>query len=155
MKEYVFVVPIENVSIGTAVQDIFALKSGAASPIEIHQIHLDAVATSAANLRMRLRTATATVTLGSGGSAVTPIKMDDAQPAAAATSHINDTSQASTSGAFTTMMGFNWDVVLPFDYLPAPEDRPKCKAGGEGFVLDLPATITATTVSGYIKWSEA
>lgn len=155
MKEYVFTYPIENVSIGTAVQDIFSIKSGTGSPVEIHHIHLESTNSAAAALRMRLRRCSA-ITLGSGGTAASlsaSYGTDDAGPAPAATLHINDTSQA-TGGTFTTLEGFNWDTVLPFDYLPAPEDREKCKAGGEGFVLDLPATITATTVSGFFKWSE-
>jgi hypothetical protein len=155
MGQRVYIVPIDAVSIGTAVQDIFALKSGATNGIEIHHIHLEFGGVSAAaEIRMRLKRASATMTLGSGGSAPTPALVDESDSAAATTAHINDTSQATTSGAFTTLAGFNPDVLVAWDHLPAPEDREICKAGGGGFVLDLPATIVATTVSGYIKFRE-
>jgi hypothetical protein len=67
------------------------------------------------------------------------------------TAHINDTTQATTTGAFTTLAGFQWDLALPFDYLPAPEDR-ETISYSQILILDLPATITAVTVSGFIKF---
>jgi len=150
-----YITPIENVSIGTAVQDIFSLLAGSANGVRIHWIHLESTNTSAAALRMRLKRGTATVSQGSGGTNVTPAPVDyNDTLAAAAVSHINDTSQATTTGAFTTLAGFQWDTVLPFDFLPAPEDRPACKAS-QALILDLPATITAATVSGFIVWDES
>lgn len=151
----VYVVPIENVSIGTAVQDIFSLKSGASNGIRIHWIHLECPNTSSAPVRMRLKRGTATITQGSGGTAVTPAPVDIADTlAAGTTAHINDTSQATTSGAFTTLAGFQWDTVLPWDFLPPPEDRPTCVVS-QALILDLPAVITAATISGFIMFSEA
>lgn len=154
MSKVVYTVPIENVSIGTAVQDIFSLLAGSAGGIEIHHIHLESANTAAASLRMRLKRGTATVSQGSGGTNVTPAPVAHGDASSTiTTSHINDTSQATTTGAFTTLAGFLWDTVLPFDHLPAPEDRESCNAA-EILILDLPATITAVTVSGYIKFAE-
>ncbi len=155
MGQRVYVTPIDNVSIGTAVQDIFSLLAGSANGIELHQIHLDAVSAAAGQIRMRLKRGTATVTQGSGGTNVTPAAVDHGDTkAAGTTSHINDTTQATTSGAFTTLAGFQWDMVLPFDHLPAPEDRETCLVS-EALILDLPAAIAgATTISGFIKWRE-
>lgn len=152
----VYYVPIENVSIGTAVQDIFSLLASASNGIELHQIHLEAAGVSSpAELRMRLKRGTATVTQGSGGSNVTPASADHGDTkAAGTTAHINDTTQATTSGAFTTLAAFQWDELLPFDFLPAPEDRPTCLTS-EALILDLPATIVAVTVSGFIIFAEA
>jgi hypothetical protein len=152
--ERVYQTPIENVSIGTAVQDIFSLLASSGHGVILHQIHLEATSTAAAALRMRLKRGTATVTQGSGGTNVTPVITNANNSKAAGTvSHINDTTQATTSGAFTTMIGFNWDTVLPFDHLPAPEDRESCDVS-QALILDLPTTITAVTISGYIKWHE-
>lgn len=154
MSAIVYTVPIENVAIGTAVQDIFSLLAGSAGGIEIHHIHLESTNTAAASLRMRLKRGTATVSQGSGGTAPTPAVVRDGDAASTiTTAHINDTTQATTTGAFTTLLGFNWDTVLPFDHLPAPEDRESCSAT-HCLILDLPATITAVTVSGYIKFAE-
>jgi hypothetical protein len=155
MGQRVYVASIDNVSIGTAVQDIFSLLAGSANGIEIHHIFLGAAGvTAAAELRMRLKCLPATVTNGSGGSSPTknPIDSGDTK-AATATVHANDTTQATSSGTVKNLMHFQWDVLLPFEYLPAPEDRPVCQAA-EAFILDLPATIAATTVSGFIKWRE-
>lgn len=152
MGQRVYVTVIENVAIGTAVQDIFSLLTGAGVGIEIHHIHLEANVSAEAALRMRLKRGTATVTQGSGGSAPTPAPVDVNDAAASGvTAHINDTTQATTSGAFTTLAGFFWDVALPFDHLPAPEDRETC-TNSQILVLDLPATIVSTTISGYIKY---
>lgn len=152
----VYITPIDNVTIGTAVQDIFALKAGTGNGIRIHWIHLECSNTSSAPIRMRLKRGTATITLGSGGTNPTPAPVDIQDTLAAGTiSHINDTTQATTSGAFTNLAGFQWDTVLPWDFLPAPEDRPAC-AVSQGFILDLPAVIGATAViSGFIMWDES
>lgn len=149
----IYYVPIENVAIGTAVQDIFSFKCTAGGLI-LHWIQLGSTNAAAASLRMRLRRATATITLGSAGTAPTPAAASaNNSVAAATTAHINDTTQATTSGAFTTMAGFNWDTVLPFDFMPAPEDRIDCILN-QGLVLDLATTIVAVTISGLACFEE-
>lgn len=149
MGQKIYTVPIESVGIGTAVQDIFSLLCGASNGIEIHHIHLDANVSAESAVRLRLKRGTA-LTQGSGGSVVTPPPCDATDPAlAGVTAHINDTTQA--TGTFTTLAGFYWDVALPFDDLPAPEDRFTCTVS-QGLFLDLPGTITATTVSGFLKF---
>ena len=154
MGDRVYVVPIENVTIGTAVQDIFSLVTGSSNGLVLHHIHLEASVTAEAPLRLRLKRGTATVSQGSGGTVVTPAPLSYQNTLAAQTvTHINDTSQATTSGAFTTLAGFQWDLALPFDHLPSPEDREDCKAS-QAIILDLPATITSTVISGYIKFAE-
>lgn len=152
MGQRIYTTTIENVAIGTAVQDIFSLLTGAGVGIELHQIHLEASVSAEAALRMRLKRGTATVTQGSGGTNQTPAPVDVSDAAASGvTAHINDTTQATTTGAFTTLAGFQWDVALPFDHLPAPEDRETCGVS-QILILDLPAVITSTTISGYIKY---
>ncbi len=154
MRPRVYVVPLENVAIGTAVGDIFSLLASSANGITIHWIHLEAAVSAEAALRMRLKRGTATVTQGSGGTAPTPASVDvNDTKSAASTAHIDDTTQATTTGAFTTLAGFQWDVALPFDYLPPPEDRISCTVS-QCLILDLPATIAATTISGFVKFEE-
>ncbi len=154
MGQRIYVVPIENVTIGTAVQDIFSLLAGASNGIELHHIHLEANVSAEAALRLRLKRGTATVTQGSGGSNVTPAPVDANDAASSGvTAHINDTTQATTTGAFTTLAGFFWDLALPFDHLPAPEDR-EVIGVSSSLILDLPATITSTTISGYVKYRQ-
>jgi hypothetical protein len=153
MGDRVYTVPIQATNVGTAVQDVFSLLPGAAHGIKIHHIHLEANVTAEAALQMRFKRGTATVTQGSGGAAVTPVPVDPNDAGAATVVHVSDTTQATTTGAFTTLAGFFWDVALPFDHLPVPEDRETCNAN-QVLILDLPTTATLTVVSGYVKFSE-
>lgn len=143
---------IPSTAIGTAVADIFSLICGATHGIIIHHIHLDANVSAEAAFRMRLKRGSATMAAGSGGSAGVMTPVDSKDAAASVTGRIDDTTQA-TAGAFLSMAEFYWDTALPFDHLPAPEDRERA-AINEGFALDLPATVVTTTVAGYVKYAE-
>ncbi len=147
MGQRIYKVPIENVTIGTAVQDIFSVLTDSAHSFELHGFHLEASATAEASLRVRFKRGTG-LTPGSGGTNVTPVPVDSTDPASAGlTIHINDTSQQ--TGTYTTLMGFQWDIALPLDYLPPPEDREMITVS-QSLVLDLPAVIVSTVISGYI-----
>jgi hypothetical protein len=146
----------DNVTVGTAVQDIFLVKAGSANLIELHSIVLTAGAaiSTPVEIRLRLKRGTATITNGSGGSAPSAVPADDNDSAAASSVRANDTTQATTSGAFTTLGAWYWNELMPFELLWPPEDRPVCKAA-EGFILDLPAVIAASvSVSGVLTWAE-
>jgi hypothetical protein len=108
---------------------------------------------------LRLKRGLPTNTAGSGGTAPTKNAVDSGDTKAAqATLRANDTTQATTTGngsVFVMLLYDNWNVLLPFDYMPGPEDEDR--EGilvSEALCLDLPATIVATVVSGYIKWAE-
>jgi hypothetical protein len=155
MGQRVYTAFFDQVSIA-AVQDALSLKAGAANGIELHHIMLTANGvTSPAEIRLLLKRATGTATQGTGGSTPTAIAVDDGDTkASAATVHANDvTTQMTGSVATQTLMPWNWNVLLPFEYLPAPEDRELCQAG-EGFALNVPAAPVSTLVSGFIKWRE-
>jgi len=157
MGRRIYSVPMDNATIGTAVQDVFSIKTPATKGAQLHHIQLSAAAvTTVAEIRMRLKRGTATVTQGSGGSAVTPAIVDFGDTlAAASVAHINDTTQATTSGAFTTLEFFQWNVLMPFDYMPGPEDedRDTCDVA-QALILDLPAVIVAVVASGFLKYRE-
>lgn len=149
----VYYVPIDNVAIGTAVQDIFGLYVGGGG-IYLHYIRLDSTNTAPAALRMRLKRGTATMTQGSGGTNPTPFAASSLNTVASATVvQINSTTQATTSGTFKTFAAFNWDTVLPFEYFPSPEDRVDA-INAQEIILDLPTTIVAVTISGYAVFEE-
>jgi len=148
----------DTISIGTAVQDIWLLFAGASNGIQLHWIQLTAASvTTAAQIRLRLKRGTATVTVGAGGTLPGKNFVDDGDSkASGSTVHANDTTQATTTGNFTGYTDyFQWNVLLPFDFMPGPEDedRPTCSVS-EALILDLPAVITATTVSSFAKWRE-
>jgi hypothetical protein len=145
-------------TIGVAVQDIFSLLTSAAKGLQIHWAHLSAAGvTTAAEVNLRIKRGTATVTQGSGGSAPTPGLVDDGDTlAATVVAHCNDTTQATTTGNFTGFVEYDqWNVLLPWDYMPGPEDedRPTCQIS-QAIIIDLPATITAVSTSGFIRWRE-
>jgi hypothetical protein len=144
----------ENVTI-SAIQDIFLLKAGAANGLEIHQIDLGAGGVTApAEVRLRLKRLPATVTAGSGGSSLTGNATDSGDAkTSTATVRSNDTTQATTSGTAVVLAAHQWNVLTPWQYLPAPEDREAVQAG-EALVLDIPGAPASTVVSGTIKWRE-
>ena len=157
MTGRVYVAGFDNVSVGTAVQDVLSLLAGSAKGIELHYIELNAAGvTSPAEIRLRLkRFSGATITAGSGGTAPSMYLLDENDgTAASATVRANDTTQSTTTGTNVSLMFWQWNVLLPFQYLPTPEDRPVITAGNK-LILDFPAVIgAATTVSGIIKWRE-
>lgn len=154
MGQRVYKATFENVTI-SAVQDVFYAKAGAANGIELHQIDLSAGGVTApAEIRLRLKRLPATVTVGSGGAALTANAADSGDTrAAAATVRGNDTSQATTSGTTAIIGAFQWNVLMPWQYLPAPEDRDVIQAN-EALVLDIPGAPASTIVSGTIAWRE-
>jgi hypothetical protein len=154
----VYVGAIDTVTVGTAVQDIWDLKAGASNGVRLRWLQLSASGvTTAAELRMRLKRGTVTVTQGSAGTAPSMNLVSDGETkAAGSTLRANDTSQATTSGNFTGFVEyFNWNVLLPWDYMPGPEpdDRPTCLVS-EAFILDFVTTIVSTVISGFIRWEE-
>jgi len=154
MGQRVYSTYFENVTI-SAVQDVFNLKAGSANGLEIHQIDLSAGGvTSPAEIRLRLKRLPATVTNGSGGTAPT-IGVTDSGDTKSATAGVraNDTSQATTGGTAVILQAWQWNVLMPWQYLPAPEDREVIQAS-EALVLDIPGTPASTVVSGTIKWRE-
>src|SRR3954453_23581575 len=124
MGQRVYSTFFENVTIA-AVQDIFLLKAGGANGADLHQIDLSAGGVTApAEIRLRLKRLPATVTNGSGGTAPTMSATDSGDTkAATATVRANDTTQATTSGTAATLQAHQWNVLMPWQYLPAPEDR--------------------------------
>ena len=151
MGDRVYTMPIDSVTFGTAASDIFTLMGLTVNGIVLHHIHLEANVTAEAALRFRLKRLTATAVTGSGGAAGTPVPCDPLDAAVVGTYRIGDTAQA-TGGATNILAGFYWDVALPFDHLPAPEDRERCSVLS-ALVLENSAVIVSTVISGYVKFA--
>lgn len=116
----VYSVNFKNVTV-TAAQDLVSLKGGAGKMNRLFRAWLffnTNTLPTAQGFRLNLKFATATITLGSGGAAATPRPMDAGDAAATTTARTNDTSQATTSGAFTDRVplgghlygGWNWNM---------------------------------------------
>ncbi len=145
----------DNVTVA-AIQDVFSLKAGAVNGCEIHQIDLSAGGVTApAEIRLQLKVLPATVTQGTGGTAptISPVDSGDSK-AATATARANDiTTQASSTGTVKILEAHQWNVLMPWQWLPPPEDRIVIQAT-EGFALTIPAAPASTAISGTIKWRE-
>lgn len=155
MAGLVYTARFENVSIA-AIQDILSVIAGASRGAILHMIELSAAASSStpAEFRLNLKRLPATVTAGSGGTALTiNPSMGRNTITASSTVRANDTTQATTSGTALNLQAWQWNVILPFQYLPAPEDRDECQASS-ALVLEVVAAPTSIAVSGYVKFEE-
>lgn len=155
MGQRVYKATFENVTLSAAIQDVLALRAGSSNGIELHMIDLSAGGVVApAEIRLRLKRLPATVTNGSGGSNPTGVAADSGDTkASTATVRANDTTQATTSGTAAILGAWQWNVLLPWQYLPAPEDRDVIQPN-EALVLDIPGAPVSTVVSGTIVWRE-
>lgn len=87
--------------------------------------HSEVGDTAEENIRISIIRLPATVTVGSGGSAVTPVPLDDVDSAAAFTARCNDTTVATTSGTAETKEESAWNErATPYErWWPDPTLR--------------------------------
>ena len=92
------------------------------------------------NVRISVHHFAATVTDGSGGSAVTPTKSSENDPAAGFTARCNDTTVATTSGTDSTREELGWNIrSSPWDRIIDEPDRPEARQG-EALIVRLDDT---------------
>jgi hypothetical protein len=139
----VYTVPFENVAVAGA-QDLVAVKCGAGKMLKIRRVWCgptDTALQTAQGLRFRCRFATATITLGSGGATPTPTPHDNGDSAASFTTHTNDTTQSTTSGAFSQVWA---NGAHNFGGVDWTFDVPPLAGAGEGFTFEQLSTPTGT-----------
>lgn len=151
----IYTVSFENVTVA-AVQDLVALKGSSGKVCRVLRAWLGMTNTTiqtAQGLRLNCKYSSATITLGSGGSAPTPRPNDPGDAAASFSCRVNDTTQATTSGAFTNWVpqgihnyaGFDWSFPRPLYF-----------GLNEGFVFELLSTVTGTCAfSGGVEVEES
>lgn len=155
MGQRIYSTFFENVTVA-AVQDLFSIKAGSANGVEIHEVDFSAGAvTVPAEIRIIMKVAPATVTVGTGGTAptISPIDSGDTKAATAAVRANDITTQMTSGGTIKSLAAWQWQVLNPFQYLPAPEDREVIQAA-EGLSFVVAATPASTVISGTIKWRE-
>lgn len=103
----------------------------------------DTTLQTAQGLRLNCKYASATITLGSGGGTPTARPLDPGDAAASFTNHTNDTTPATTSGAFTDIMPAGGHNYGGFDYTWPTNEEPVFGLS-EGFVFELLSTVTGT-----------
>lgn len=106
-------------------------------------------------LRLSIIRLGATVTSGSGGSAVTPVPLDDADAAAGFTAEANNSTVATTSGTSTTIEESAWNIrVSPLErWWPDERFAPLCKQGS-GLVVRCQTTVAddvTIAITAYVE----
>lgn len=103
----------------SAVQDLVSVKGSSGKVCRLNRAWLyinDNTLPAAQALRLNIKYGSATVTLGSGGTAPTPRPLDPGMPAASFTCRVNDTTQATTSGAFVDILPCGGHIYGNFTY---------------------------------------
>jgi hypothetical protein len=139
----------------SASQDLINITATANMAFKIHRIELGQRSLTAWESKpVKLIRLPASVTAGSGGSAVTPAKLNNGDVASTVTARSNDTTPASTSGAAATLMAREWEFLNGFLVVFTPDERPVI-APGQAVSLNLPtAPSGATLASGTILIEE-
>jgi hypothetical protein len=139
-----------------APQDLISLKGiGTTKIAKIIRAWVGATDTTiptAQMLQLNMKFSTATFTAGSVGTAGVAILEDQGDGAVSATLRKNDTTQGTTSGAFTSLMQFGVHIYAGLDFkfpYPIPVGL------NEGFIFELLSTVTGTVhMSGGIEFTE-
>jgi hypothetical protein len=152
MARGVYSVVFAGVSV-SAVQDLFLVIADTTHKAVIHGVQIGAVSTAVQNLKLTGKRMPATLTAGSGGTTPTPQKTDPQDAAASFTAHVNDTSQATTSGTASTVMADMFATINGYLWFPPREDRPKIDLS-EGFVISLDTAPAASMVMSGTIWVE-
>jgi hypothetical protein len=154
---------------GSSPIDFWTIKSSASNGIQLHWTQITAAGiTGTGQVALTLQRYTAGSTsaaLGSGGTAPAIYPIDDGDSrASSSVVHFNDSATRATNGtggATTPSKPFNWNVLLPFDYMPGPEDedRDACFIN-EIIGLIAPAGLAISgasgspTCTGFLTWHE-
>lgn len=106
-------------------------------------------------LRISIIRMTATVTSGSGGSAVTPVPINDQDAAAGFTAECNNTTVATTSGTSTVVIEVGWNERNSPYEMWFPEDRfsPQARQAG-GFFVRMQTTPADDFAGCFTFWVE-
>ncbi len=148
-----YTVTFRGVSV-SAVQDLIAAYSGANMAVELVGFGLSPGNTSVENIAINVKHLAATVTAGSGGNAATPAPDLPTDAAATFTARINDTTQATTSGAVTYALADGWNEVNGMQVWFPERGRPEAKPS-EALIIELAGSPAAgRTVSGWAKFKE-
>lgn len=135
----------------SAVQDLISCRGTAGKVCRLVRawLFMDTVSIEAAQgMRLNVKRATATLTLGSGGASVTPALTDGGDAAATFTAHRNDTTPATTSGAFTDVLPAGGHNYNGFSWNWGPYPKGIFFSDAQGVVFEL-----LGAPSGTVNWS--
>lgn len=139
----------ENISLTDAAQDIIFLATSSAVPIRIHYARFTASVTTDVRARIQLIRRT---TAGSGGTGITPSELIGRNTVSPATTCTYLRTTTGTAG--DVVAAEQWSLLVPYEYLPVPEQRPEVAASSYiGFNLAA-GTGATRTISGYVTFEE-
>jgi hypothetical protein len=145
-----FAVIINAVGVAAA-QDLFDIVVGGHGAY-LHELYLDQKTLTSGRLGVTVTKGYGTV--GSGGSAVTPVAIDQSTGATIqTTTRINDTSGAS-SGTPVVYRSMTWNLVAGLLWLPTPEDRLLIEASQRLVIKLIDAPASSMTVTGTLILDE-
>jgi hypothetical protein len=129
--------------------DLLALRPAADKPIALRGLRLGQAGTAdfgdaqEEGLRITIRRFTATVTDGTGGTAPTPVPVDDVDAAAGFTARVLDTAVATTTGTNELKEEVPWNVRnVPCEYWwPDPDFAPKCRLNANRLIVRLESAV--------------
>jgi len=149
----VYSASFENVAVATA-QDLFELAGGGVKSFIVKRVVLTAAKTSSEFVRLTLNRYTGAPTSGSGGSTPTENPKSTQYGAATVNAEANNTTRI-TGGTKVTLENFLWNLLVPFEWVPADQYQESEVAGDDHFTVGLEATPSVSAnVSGSITWEE-
>lgn len=142
-----YAVSVVAVASPAAIWDVIELNTPATKAVKIHSLYLgqttdmgDAVAES-----LTVQVIKGHATSGSGGSTATPVPKNAGAGAAGTTVETNNTTIAST-GTALIMHADVWNIQLPYQYRPTPEERDEIAPSSRVVVrVSAPADAITTT----------
>ncbi len=138
MRVYSF--SFSNITVGTANQDLFQIEA-LITPVTLLGVflsqHGDVGDAEAENLLIKIQRVTDTVS-----NVTAEAQQDEADPALSANLNVNQTTEL--VAGVEIYHNEDWNIALPFVFLPIPELRPVIKIG-DSMVINLD-TVTADTI---------
>jgi hypothetical protein len=129
----------------SAAQDLISITATAGMAFKIHRIEGGQRSLTAWESKpVKLVRLPATVTAGSGGSAVTPQKMNNGDAAATVTARANDTTPATTNGAASVLLSEDFQFLNGLLVVFTPDERPVI-APSQAVALNLPTAPSGAT----------
>ncbi|KKN49382.1 hypothetical protein LCGC14_0643580 [marine sediment metagenome] len=139
--------PFNSVTIGAdATQDLWSLMAAATNKLILHGWEISSDAIAATLLEVTLLRLSA---VGSGGAAVTEVKLDTDDGAITGSVRVGDTTPG-TPGDI--LAGYQWEQLGPLGMIYTPEMRPVIEVStGIALVCN---TAAAFEMSGWVCWEE-
>jgi len=139
--------PLNSITVSSdATQDLWSLMAAATNKLILHGWEISSDAIEATLLECTLKRLTA---VGSGGTALTEVKLDTDDGSITASARAGDTTPG-TAGDI--LAGFQWEQLGPLGIIYTPEIRPVIEVStGIALVCN---TADAFEMSGWICWEE-